>query len=204
MSGHSPSMPLHAFAVAERQPRDSAPVWAAKETSPPASGDAGKHHDFDAIYEENFPFVWRSARRLGVAESALDDVVQEVFVVVHRRLASFEERASVKTWLFGILVRVVRQHRRTLRRKPSVLGGDQTRLTDVDGVADRISTGPHESAAKAEAARMLHVVLDTMTDDRREVFVLAELEQMSVPEIAEAIGANVNAFARRARISRTR
>jgi len=76
---------------------------------------------FDAVYREHFAFVWRAAKRLGVGDGALDDVVQEVFVVVHRRLDGFEGRSSLKTWLFGIALRIVRDHRRAVRRRPKLL-----------------------------------------------------------------------------------
>ena len=69
------------------------------------------------MYAETFPSVWRTARRLGVVESAVDDVVQEVFVTVYRRLDQFEGRCALKTWVFGILMRVVNNYRRTRRRK---------------------------------------------------------------------------------------
>src|SRR5882724_509457 len=68
---------------------------------------------FSAIYDAYFDFVWRSLRRLGVPEATLDDAAQDVFVVVHRRLPEFEARSTVKTWLFGIVLRVVATHRRT-------------------------------------------------------------------------------------------
>lgn len=172
MSGHLPDVPLSATAGA----------------TPTLTRDhVDEVPSFDEVYEAHFPFVWRSIRRLGIDSGAVDDVAQDVFLVVHRRLGDFEGRSSVKSWLFGILLRIVRDHRRTLRRKPA--GRDPE---DPDGVSDDAARGPHESAAKAEAVRLLHSVLDTMTDEKREVFVLAELEQMTVPEIAEAIGANVN------------
>ena len=69
---------------------------------------------FEAVYREHYAFVWRSVRRLGVPDRELDDVVQEVFVIVHRRLAEFEGRSMVTTWLFGIAYRVVRDHRRKM------------------------------------------------------------------------------------------
>src|SRR5262245_16282732 len=72
---------------------------------------------FDAVYDACFDFVWRNARRLGVPDAQLDDAVQEVFLVVHRRLADFEGRSSIKTWVFGILLKVAADHRRALRRK---------------------------------------------------------------------------------------
>jgi RNA polymerase sigma-70 factor, ECF subfamily len=160
----------------------------------------GETPTFEAIYDEHFAFVWRSARRLGVQESAQDDVAQEVFVVVHARLAQFEGRSSIKTWLFGILVHVVRNHRRTIARKqPHEAHDDEGRL---EFIHDDASRGPHERAVKAEALRTLHAVLDGLDDDKREVFVLAELEQMSAPEIAIATGANVNTVYSRLRMAR--
>jgi RNA polymerase sigma-70 factor (ECF subfamily) len=157
---------------------------------------------FDAVYDEHFAFVWRSARRLGIAPSALDDVVQDVFVVVHRRLADFEGKSSAKSWLFGIVLHVVRDVRRTLRRKPAQLGGAGRSGDDVGDVVDIDGSSPHDSAAKREAVQMLHTILEAMPDDQREVFILSELEQMSVPEIAAAVGANTNTVYSRLRAAR--
>ena len=157
---------------------------------------------FDAFYEEHFAFVWRTVRRLGVAPSALDDAVQDVFVVVHRRLSEFEGRSSEKSWLFAIVLHVVRDARRTLRRKPAQLGGVARTGDDVDDMVDMDGASPHDSAAKREAVRQLHAMLEAMPDDRREVFILSELEQMSVPEIALAVGANTNTVSSRLRAAR--
>ncbi len=77
----------------------------------------GRTLDFEAIYDEHFDFVFRNVRRLGVPDAHVDDAVQEVFLVVHRRLAEFEGRSSVKTWIFGVLARVAADHRRSIRRK---------------------------------------------------------------------------------------
>jgi RNA polymerase sigma-70 factor (ECF subfamily) len=153
------------------------------------------------VYAEHFPFVWRSVRRLGVDPSAVDDVVQEIFLVVHRRLPEFEARASTKTWLFGIVLRVVRAHRRTLKRKPAQLGGTGSVDADMDAMKDG-AHGPHEKAAEREAVRVLHAILDELDDEKREAFVLAELEQLTVPEIAEALETNVNTVYSRLRAAR--
>lgn len=150
---------------------------------------------FDDVYRAHFPFVWRSARRLGVADAALDDVVQEVFVVVHRRLQDFEGRSTLKTWLFGITLRIARDHRRSARRRDPGPPVDPDTLRASGG-------GPSESAEKAEAVRTLHVLLDELDDERREVFVMAELEQMAMPEIAEALAVNVNTAYARLRVAR--
>jgi RNA polymerase sigma-70 factor (ECF subfamily) len=155
------------------------------------------------VYDTYFPFVWRSARRLGVPEAGVDDVVQDVFLVVHRRLGDFEGRSTMKSWLLGIVLRTVRDARRTLRRKPAWLGGAARASDgDVEACADTGALRQDEALAKAEAARVVHAILDSMPDERREAFVLAELEQLTVPEIADAVGANVNTIYSRLRAAR--
>lgn len=156
---------------------------------------------FEEVYETHFAFVWRSIRRLGIPISAVDDAVQDVFIVVHRRLPEFEARASVRTWLFAILVRVVRDYRRAYRRKdmPVFAAGEPS---DPDEVGTGVLHDPQEIAAHNEASRHLHLLLDRLDDDKREVFVLAELEQMAVPEIAEALGINLNTAYSRLRTAR--
>jgi RNA polymerase sigma-70 factor, ECF subfamily len=151
------------------------------------------------IYHHHFSFVWRLARRLGVSDAQLEDAVQEVFIVVHRRLGDFEGRSSVRTWLAGIVRRVVRDHRRASARKPA-LG-----RAHVDLPVDDLSTGhasPEDNAVATEAVQLLHELLESLDDDRREVFILAELEQWSIAEIAEATGVNVNTASSRLRLAR--
>jgi RNA polymerase sigma-70 factor (ECF subfamily) len=167
----------------------------------PVTGESGgipapraQVHAFDDVYREHFPFVWRSAKRLGVSDAALDDVVQEVFVIVHRRLADFEGRSTLRTWLFGIALRVVRDHRRAARRR------DPGPPVDPDTLS--ASGGPCHDAETAEAVRLLHTLLDQLDDERREIFVMAELEQMTMPEIADTLGINVNTAYARLRIAR--
>jgi RNA polymerase sigma-70 factor (ECF subfamily) len=155
---------------------------------------------FDQVYAAYFPFVWRSVRRLGICH-ATDDVVQEIFVVVHRRLPTFEGRASVKTWLFRIALRVVRDHRRMQRRRePHTRSPDCA--ADPESVSADPTARPDEVAAKTEGWRTLHALLDSLDDEKREVFVLAELEQMTAPEIAEATGEKLNTVYSRLRLAR--
>lgn len=150
----------------------------------------------EEIYDAHFDFIWRSARRMGVGEDAVDDVVQEVFLVAHRRLGDFEGRSSVKTWLFGILHRVVSDHRRTLRRK----GGLAPLPEGLE--ADRSESCPAEQAEKRQRLKLLHGLLGELDDDKRTVFVLAELEQMTAPEIAQALGVKMNTVYSRLRAAR--
>lgn len=149
---------------------------------------------FAEVYETHFDFVWRSARRLGVPEANLEDVVQDVFVTVYRRLGDFEGRSQLKTWIFGILRHTVRDMRRSLRRKPSEPLAHEPH--DPHGL------NPHDAVAKGEAQRLLHSVLDALGDEQREIFVLCELEQLSAPEVARALEINVNTVYSRLRAAR--
>ena len=151
------------------------------------------------VYRDHFAFVWRMVRRFGVPPPQVEDAVQDVFVVVHRRLLDFEGRSSVRTWLAGIVRRVVRDHRRTNTRKPGLAGAQS------DFPVDDMSGGhasPEENVMANEAARLLHLLLDQLDDDKREVFILAELEQWSLAEIAEATGVKLNTASSRLRLAR--
>lgn len=148
------------------------------------------------LYDTQLAFVWNGVKRLGVEDSAIEDVVQEIFLVVHRRLADFEGRSSIRTWLFGIAIRVVRHHRRRQRAKGA------TALEDIESLADANARSPHELAEKGQMVDVLHRLLDELDDDKREVLVLAELEQMTAPEIAEVTGANLNTVYWRLRAGR--
>ncbi len=156
---------------------------------------------FDDVYETNFAFVWRSARRLGMPDAALEDVTQEIFLVVHRQLSGFEGRSTLRSWLFSIVVRVVRRQRTALLKKhPHSVRAEAE--TDVEGLYDARCQGPHELAAKQEAGRVLSLFLESLEDKQREVFILAELEQMSAPEIATALRTNLNTIYSRLRLAR--
>lgn len=154
---------------------------------------------FAEVYERYFDFVWRIARRLGVRSASLDDVVQETFLVVHRRLS--EPRTStLRTWIYGVTVHMVRNHRRSIVRKsPHEVGPP---VSDIDGLADETSDGPERAALKAEAARTLYRILHDLDDEKREVFVLVELEQLPAAEVAEVVGINVNTVYSRLRLAR--
>jgi RNA polymerase sigma-70 factor (ECF subfamily) len=155
---------------------------------------------FEEVYQQTLPFVWRTVRRLGVGDSTRDDVAQEVFVTVYRRLNEFEGRSSVKTWVFTILMGIVRNYRRSRRRK----GQGQALSASVvdpailaDGAAD-----PSELASREEAARILHELLEGLSEEKAVVFVMAELEEMTVPEIADLVNANINTVYSRLRAAR--
>jgi RNA polymerase sigma-70 factor (ECF subfamily) len=166
-----------------------------------SSGENPRTRAFDAIYERHAPFVWRSVCRLGVPSHAADDVMQEIFLVVHRRLRDFEERQQTVAWLYAIVIRVVRQFRRTTRRKSPAYAPGAV-FVDPNTLIDGHRPSPLEMAEREEAIRTLYAVLDHMNEERREVFVLSELEQLSAPEIAEALSVNINTIYWRLRTAR--
>jgi RNA polymerase sigma-70 factor (ECF subfamily) len=152
------------------------------------------------IYREHFDFVWRSLRRMGVAPGSMDDAAQDVFLVVHRKIASFQGRSSVKTWLFGIVARVAHDHRRSERRK-----GDPVRYespTALDSLPDRATPGPVQRAEQNASIRLLEELLSQLTTEKREVFLLAELEEMTAPEIGEALSVPLTTVYSRLRAAR--
>ena len=154
---------------------------------------------FEEIYDAHVEQLWRNARRLGVQDDAIDDVLQQVFLVVHRRFDQVTMTASDRAWLLGVLVHVVRDHKRSLRRKSPhrfIAATDPATLPDERG------RQPDESLARAEAAALVQRWLEALDDDKREVFVLAELEQLSAREIAEATGTNPSTVYSRLRAAR--
>ncbi len=158
---------------------------------------------FEAVYDEQAEFVWRSIRRLGVDAAGADDVLQQVFLVVHRRMAEFVPGSSMRAWLSGILLRVVQEHRRSLRRKSPHLRGAVPEDDLAQVVDGSVRANPERGASQREASRIIGELLETLDDDKRAVFVLADLEQMTAVEIGEALGMDAPAVYSRLRAART-
>jgi RNA polymerase sigma-70 factor (ECF subfamily) len=158
------------------------------------------HPDFEDIYETMVEYVWNAVCRMGVPRSDADDVVQEVFVIVHRRLGEFEGRAQLKSWVFKIVVHLVRHYFRTHARKP----GDRAteRGTEIQTLVDSLEKGPAGELERREALRVLDRLLAQLDAAKRVVFVLAEMERMTLAEIADVVEANANTVASRLRAAR--
>jgi RNA polymerase sigma-70 factor (ECF subfamily) len=150
---------------------------------------------FDEIYAEHFDFVWRNLVRLGVARIDVDDAAHDVFLVVHRRLPDFDGQGSVKGWLFAIARRVAWHYRRAHARRRTVP------LADTDPV-DGASIEREQLQTRREAHQLVHRILDELDDERRAVFVLVELEQLSVPVAAEMLRVPLNTTYSRLRLAR--
>ena len=129
------------------------------------------------VFEEHGPFVCRSLRYLGVHEADLDDLLQEVFLVVYQRLSDYEEKGRVRAWLYSICTRVAYGHRRKLvrRRESAAVSEEAIAPTQLDKVEDR------------EALELGWQLLSQLPPQQREVFVLYEVEDMPMAEIAQAL-----------------
>jgi RNA polymerase sigma-70 factor (ECF subfamily) len=118
-----------------------------------------------------------------VAEHALDDALQEVFIVVHRRLGDFEGRASLRTWIYAITYRVAQSHRRRSR---------QQEVEELSSDLPALGPTPLEAAERAQAGELVLSFLEGMPDSKRDVFVLCVLEDLSAPEASSILDVNVN------------
>jgi len=153
------------------------------QESPSAQSQSAQ--SFDEVYGRYFRFVWRCLRGLGVPRGALDDAIQDVFLVVHRQLAGFRGESSAETWLYGIARHVASNHQRQVRRK-------QAPLEPLVSEPPHPDPGPHERAADAEAAAFVEAFVAGLDEKRRDIFILAVLEEMTIPEVAAALSIPVN------------
>jgi RNA polymerase sigma-70 factor (ECF subfamily) len=159
-------------------------------------GSSSDHADeFSRLYTEHFDFVWRTARYLGEPDASLDDAAQDVFLVAYRRLQDFQARASTRSWLFAITMRVTSDHRRSRRRKRRLLDG-------IRGVPPKSVVTPYEQTAHKEQGHSLMQALSMLSESHRVTFVMADLEGMTAPEIATTLGVNMNTVYSRLRVSR--
>lgn len=130
-----------------------------------------------------------------VPQAHLDDVVQETFLVIHRRLPSFEGRSSLRTWVAAVTRNTAKEFVR--RRRHQLLGSEM----DPDASASASLT-PAEQLEAAAAAQLLDRLLSELPDDQREIFVLAEVEQMTAVEIGVVLDMNPNTVRTRLRAAR--
>jgi RNA polymerase sigma-70 factor (ECF subfamily) len=159
--------------------------------------------DFDGVYAQHVGFVWRVLRGMGVPDAGVEDAVQDVFIVVHRRLPEFDGRHALRTWLFAIAYRVACDHRRKQRRSSmhESLGMPGQDTNDEQELVDA-APSPAETAEQSQQLERLSDALDALDDDKRALLVLAEIEQMTVPEMAEITGTPLNTVYTRLRRAR--
>lgn len=153
---------------------------------------AARHREsFDALYQAHAIFVWRMLRSLGLSGADVEDAAQEVFLTVHRKLGTYEGRSSLRTWLCGIAIGVARNQARKAQRRRAA----DAALPAADEASPSSGT---------EALQLVMRCLEDLDEPARLVFVLAELQQLTAPEIAEVLRLNLNTVYSRLRVARER
>jgi RNA polymerase sigma-70 factor, ECF subfamily len=137
------------------------------------------------VHEEHGEFVWRTLYRMGVRPPHVEDVYQEVFLVVHRRLRTFTGQCAITTWLYEICFRVAAGYRRKAHFRREELIPD---WSELDGLSSE-APSPERQLVTVQRAKQLERILDAMPLEYRVVFVMFEVEGLSSEEIAENVGA---------------
>jgi RNA polymerase sigma-70 factor (ECF subfamily) len=161
----------------------------------PAAEPPPLEHRFRATFDAEYAFVWRTVRRFGIDEAGVDDVAQEVFVVLARRLAEVEPGRE-RSFLYGAARRVAsdaRKARGRVREAPS----ERSLLAEADP-----RPSPEEELHGRESRALLDRALDALDDPCREVLVLSELEGLSKSEVAALVAIPEGTVASRLRRAR--
>lgn len=148
------------------------------------------------VFEEHGAFVCRSLRLLGVREADLDDVLQEVFLVVYKRLHDYEERGSARAWLYSICTRVARAQRRKLGRRREDIAAE---VVESPAAATQL-----EHITDNEALALGQELLQRLPQEQRDVFWLYEVEEVPMAEIARSLACPLQTAYSRLRKARQR
>ena len=164
---------------------------AARPQAAPQAGLA--REQFRQLYEAHFAFVWRTLRHFGLSEAGAEDAAQEVFVTLHRRLDDYDGSTPLRSWLWGMCRRVAQGERRKLARA-------QRRANAARPPSPSIP--PDAELERRQAVDFVQNFVASLPQDLRDVFVMMELEGMSAPEVAHAVGARPNTVYSRLRLAR--
>ena len=153
---------------------------------------------FAEVYAKYFRFVWSIARYLGVESNALDDVVQDIFVTICERLSTLQHPEALRSWIYGTTRRVVSTYHRSQRNAVATRG-----IIRVEsGLSGPDSPSPEHLAEQSERVKLLWSLVSKLDEQKRETFVLAELEEMTAPEISLVTNAPLNTVYSRLRSAR--
>jgi RNA polymerase sigma-70 factor (ECF subfamily) len=139
------------------------------------------------VHARHGEFIWKTLYRMGVRSPHLEDVYQEVFLVVHRRLDSYGGHCAITTWLFEVCFRVAAGYRRRAHFRREQLVPD---AASVSFVAAPTLT-PEREVEKRQAADRLQGILSTLNLEQRLVFTMFELDGLTCDQIGETIGVPV-------------
>lgn len=151
--------------------------------------------DLSTIFEEHVDHVGNSLRRLGIREADVPDLVQEVFVVMNAILPDYDPSRPIWPWIFGVVYRIAAAHRRKVSRE--VFDDNASAGLLVDS-----SANPDEEMRRAEDRWLVLEALKSIEIHRRAIFVMADLDGVAVPEIAESLGIGLNTAYSRLRLAR--
>lgn len=150
--------------------------------------------DLATLFRDHFDLVWRTIRRLGVPPAAIDDAAQEVFIIASRKLDVIEP-GKEKSFLYGTAIRVAADARRAHGRRPNAGDGELDTLPDVTPSAEQL-------VDQKRARKLLDDIIARMPEDARDVFVLYELEGLTMSEISSALELPAGTVASRLRRAR--
>ncbi len=153
--------------------------------------------DIGALFDAHAPYLCRVVHRLTGSAAAAEDVVQEVFLVAHRRRHELQDRTGIRTWLYRVAVNHVRHGRRSHVRYQRLLDGYKAH-PERHGSA----TPPDDATLRRQRGELIHACVQKLSDKQREVFVLYELEELEGAEIAEILELSVNTVWSRLRLAR--
>lgn len=162
---------------------------------PASPTEPARSYSFAEIFRDHARYLWRALLGLGVRPGDVDDVCQEVFLIVHRRLPEFDGRA-LRSWLYAICLRVASEYRRSARVRREVSVAELPEALSPAGQVEAVFAG--------ELGEQLLAALDGLDDEKREAFVLYEIEELPLREVAESLGCPLQTAYSRLQAARTR
>jgi RNA polymerase sigma-70 factor (ECF subfamily) len=150
--------------------------------------------DFAQVFDEHLDRVWRALHAMGVPAHQVEDAAQEVFLIVHDKLDTFEGRSKLSTWIYAITFRVGSNYRSKQRRRPHHCGLDSSEPSPDDS--------PEQQVSQREATRVVEEYCRTLDEGMRDVFVLCLLEEQPAVDVAELLGLSPNTVYSRIRLLR--
>jgi RNA polymerase sigma-70 factor (ECF subfamily) len=150
--------------------------------------------DLGAIFDEHFDYVWATLRRLGIHDADREDLVHEIFLKVHARLADYDGARPLRPWLFGFAYRVAADYRRLARHRVEVQSDS--------GDAPAQAPSAEDQLAATEERDLLLAALHTLDLERRAVLVMHDIDEVPVPQIAHQLDIPLNTAYSRLRLAR--
>jgi RNA polymerase sigma-70 factor (ECF subfamily) len=178
---------------AEDKERPRRPAYTVMDIAPEAARQLGAER-VRAIVHAHYTFLWRSLRRLGVPEASVEDAAQKTLCVIAQRIDDIAPGME-KTFLFGVALHVAQATRREQKWRE---------VNDDQLLAELPATGPDpdQELDDRRARALLDALLESIPLDLRTVFILYELEEMTMAEIALALDIPSGTVASRLRRAR--